>query len=357
MGPITLPDVARKRRWGWLVLWTVLVFAGGVVAGPTLTGQALALVERAQSMLGMSTAKTVEKVKPVEPTPPHAPAAPSIVPLPSGVDDAPIGEERGAASTAAAGPVAPRAATPTGTEKSPGAAASPHVARAEAAAAEVPVARSAHTKSEAKTPSAKAAPTRNTASAQATGAFHDPFAEGAAPTNEPRPAAPSRKSKSSFEEPTPAEKSEPAPKPAASSSHDSLDNLMADVVTDTKGKGKGKQRDGKGLDDILKDVQKSKPEPPPKSEAPAAPPPLSQADISRVMAGVKTRGKECARQLGQKGIAELKLVVSKDGNVTDVKVGGKLAATPLGACIEKAARAASFPRSPGLRFDYGIDVR
>jgi hypothetical protein len=49
--------------------------------------------------------------------------------------------------------------------------------------------------------------------------------------------------------------------------------------------------------------------------------------------------------------------VSKDGNVTGVSVGGKLANTPVAGCIEKAARAASFPRSAGLRFDYRIDVR
>jgi len=42
------------------------------------------------------------------------------------------------------------------------------------------------------------------------------------------------------------------------------------------------------------------------------------------MAEVKTRGKECARQLGQKGIAELNLVVGKEGRVTQVSVGGNV---------------------------------
>jgi hypothetical protein len=75
------------------------------------------------------------------------------------------------------------------------------------------------------------------------------------------------------------------------------------------------------------------------------------------MASVKTRGNDCAQRLGAKGVAELKLAVGKDGKVTDARVGGKLANTPLGACIEKAARASSFPPSSGLRFDYRIDVR
>jgi len=46
-----------------------------------------------------------------------------------------------------------------------------------------------------------------------------------------------------------------------------------------------------------------------------------------------------------KGIAELNLVVGKEGRVTQVSVGGNVANTPLAACIEKAVRAASFPRS------------
>jgi hypothetical protein len=364
-----LPETPRNRRWVWLLVWTLLVFAGGVVAGPALTTRARVLVGRGYANLGVSPPQFGQTVKPVAPTPTPVPAGPSIEPLPSpspGAEEAPIGEARAEAPAAAAEPVAARAARPSEPEN-PAAAVAPPAARAEPAAApgraqpaaaQVPVARSPHTKSEARAPSAKAAPTRTTASPQPEapepGGFHDPFAEGARAAREPKAAVPSRKAKPSLDEAAPTAKSEPAPKPVVSTSNDPLANLMAEVVTDTK--GKDKHREGKGLDAMLKDVQKSKPEPA-KSEAPAAPPPLSQADIARVMAGVKARGKDCARQLGQKGIAELKLVVSKDGSVTDARVSGKLANTPVGACIEKAARSASFPRSPGLRFDYGIDVR
>ena len=362
MGPLTLPDVRRKRRWVWLLLWTLLVFAGGVAAGPTLTNQALALVARAYSMLGMSPPRFVDKLRPAAPT--LTPVAPSIVPLPA---PPPSVEERAEAPAAAAEPVAPRPAKPAEPAKPAGVAAPQPAARAEAVATgrtetaltKIPVARPPHGRSETRTPSAKAAPAGTaanpTAPAPAAAAFHDPFAEGAEGANQPKSAVPSRKSRPSFDEPSPTAKSEPAPRPAASGSQDSLDNLMADVVT-TK-KAKDKPREGKSLDALLNDVQKGSPEPAPKREAPAPPAPLSQADISRVMAGVKTRAKECARQLGQKGIAELSLVVGKDGNVTGVSVDGKLANTPVAACIEKAARAAAFPRSAGLRFDYAIDAR
>jgi hypothetical protein len=183
--------------------------------------------------------------------------------------------------------------------------------------------------------------------------FRDPFADGAENANRPKAAVPGRKSDPSFDEPPRTARGEPAAKPAASPSHDSLDTLMADGVTDRK----SKPHQDKGLDALLNDVQKGKPDSPPKHDAPAPLPSLSQSDITRVMAEVKTRGKECARQLGQKGIAELNLVVGKEGRVTQVSVGGNVANTPLAACIEKAVRAASFPRSAGLRFDYRIDVR
>ncbi len=364
MGPITLPDIPRKRRWGWLFLWTLIAFAGGVAAGPTLTEQALALVTRAYSMLGRSPPQFAQKVEPVAPTLPRAPAAPSIEPLP---ESTPGAEEVAEAPAAAADSVAPKAAKPAEPAKPAGAAVPQPAARAEVAAgpgraenagAKVPVARSLHAKSEARTPSAKAAPTATTAkppaSAPEVAPYHDPFADDAERTPAPKSGISGRKSRPSFDEPAPTAKSEPAARPAASGSQDSLDNLMADVVT-TK-KAKDKPREGKSLDALLNDVQKGGSEPAPKREAPAPLAPLSQADIARVMAGVKTRAKECARQLSPKGIVELTLVVAKDGNVTGGVVG-KLANTPVAACVEKAARAASFPRSAGLRFDYRIDVR
>jgi hypothetical protein len=358
MGPLMVPELPRKRRWGWLLVWTLLVFAGGVAAGPILTEQAFLLVERGSSMLGMAPPQFVQKFKP---------AGPSIEPLPAPVvEQAPAAAARVEPAPTPAEPVAPQAVKPAESEpparavvQEPAVHGEPAAAagRAQPAGSAAPVARSAHTKSEARGASHRAAlsvkaPNTDTP-APAAAPFKDPFADGAPST--PKAAASGHKSSPSFDEPARPAKSEPAAKPAASSSHDSLDNLMADVVTDSK--GKDKPRENKGLDALLKDVQKGKPEAPPKQEAAAPLPQLSQADISRVMAGVRTRGKECAKQLGQKGIAELNLVVGKEGRVTQVSIGGSVANTPLAACIEKAVRAASFPRSAGLRFDYRLDVR
>jgi hypothetical protein len=316
VGPLTIPELPRKRRWGWLLVWTLLVFAGGVAAAPTLTDQAFMLVERASSMLGMAPPQFVEKLKP---------AGHSIEPLSApAVEQAPLGERRAELPPPPAEPVA-RQADPE-PEKPAGTVAQPPAARSETAAPAEPaqpagagmrVAPSAHPKGTASISSRRGAPTMKSAKVDrpspADVPFHDPFSDGAESANRPKAAALGHKSNPSFDEPARAAKGEPAPKPAASQSHDSLDNLMADVVTDRK--GKNTLHEGKGLDALLKDVQKSKPDSPPKQDAPASLPPLSQADISRVMAGVKIRGKECARQLGQKGIAGLSLVVGKEGSV------------------------------------------
>ena len=145
------------------------------------------------------------------------------------------------------------------------------------------------------------------------------------------------------------------PQTTSAKSKDSLDNLMGGGDADSS---KNKKRASKDLDALLKDVQKSNPEPPKaKREEPAPAAALSPSDISKVMAGVKTRASECARRLGEKGIAELKISVSKTGAVSEVKIKGKVAGTPLAACIDKAMRAAKFPASSGLRFDYRINAR
>jgi hypothetical protein len=141
-----------------------------------------------------------------------------------------------------------------------------------------------------------------------------------------------------------------------SKSGDSLDNLMNDLGSDPKA-GKPKKHD-REMDDLLKDVQKSNPAPvaKKKEEAPAAPP-LSPADISAAMAQVKVRGNACAQKFGRAGTAQLKITVSREGRVSDVELGGKLAGTPVAGCIEQAVKTASFRPNAGLKFDYRMDVR
>jgi outer membrane biosynthesis protein TonB len=348
-----IPKTPHRRRWGWLLAWTLLVFAGGVVAGPTLTDHAVRLVERTCSMVGISAPHFVTNLQRTAPSATSGPAslgAPAPSPQPP-AEVSPTGEDNAAKPVAApvvksaepeqaAVAVVPQSPPPPSTEA---AAAEP----TEVAAADKPVAHPSHAKNEVKAPPAKAAPAKTSAATHASreaAGSDNPFEERAERRSEPKAAAAIRKPKPAFDE--------PAAKPAASASHDSLDSLMADGTADNKDKKRG----SKTIDALLKDVQKTEAEPTKHEAAPAAPP-LSQADISRVMAAVKTRGKDCAQRLGQAGVVDLKIVVGKDGSVANANVGGKLANTPLAACIEKVMRASSFPRSTGLRFDYRLDVR
>lgn len=323
MGPMALPPQKPKRRWGEVVAWMLFAFAGGVAAGPTLNDYAFTAVESSTAFFGKHVPWLLGRFRPAPPVaaPVPAPHAAPSRPLPAAPPKAPV---RAAAPVAAVGLSAPQV------EK--------------LAEPEVPAARPAHAKGAVKTPPvAVAAPVKKRAKNR------DPFEAGGEGASEPA-AAPKREPK-----PAPVEAAVAKSEPAAARSSDGLDNLMADVVTENK--GKGKKRESKAIDAMLKDVQKSEPAPSSKRAEPTALPPLSAADIAKVMAKVKTRGKSCAQQFGGKGIAELNLTVGKDGKVSDAVVGGNVADTPLAACIQKAARAATFPPNAGLRFDYKIDVR
>jgi hypothetical protein len=361
MGPLTLPQMpqpTRKRRWKLFLLWSFLMFAGGAAAGVVLIDEVCVAIDSVTSTLGLPAPRFLANRR-----------SAARAPLPSAIAPAPEPELAPAAATPSApaatgvgqAAVAKTAAVEAKPEaEQPAQAPAPHEpkpghrpvaaapVRAEPASEpEPPAVRAPHGKG-----AAKAASSAGT-SGKKTAKFDDPFASDSETANEVKPAAAGGKAKAASGESVAAAKSEPTPKPSASRSHDSLDNLMADGVSDSK----GKKRDSKDLDALLKDVQKSKPEPKAKPEPPPPAPALSSSDISRVMAGVKTRGNDCARRLGQKGNAELKITVGKDGRVSDVTVGGNVADTPLGACIDKATRAAVFPASSGLRFDYRIDAR
>jgi hypothetical protein len=337
---MSLPVQKPKRRWGAVIGFVLIAFAGGVAAGPTLTDYAYILVEGGAAFLTTNVPWLMGKSKQAPAPPPTVHRAPSPA--------APSGEPAPVAVT----PPAPPSEAPAPAERPT--AAAPEPAAAAPAAAEPPAARHAHGRSAAKPPAAAPAvarPQPEPAPVKKRGKGQDPFEtdEGGAKAA----AAPKHE---------PAAKAEPTPKPAsrAGRSSDALDNLMADVVTETKGDGKskGKKQSGsKDIDSMLKDVQKSEPAPVKKKEQPADLPPLAPADIARVMGKVKTRANACSQQFGGKGQAELKVTVGRDGKVSDVSVGGKVADTPTAQCIAKAVRAASFPPNAGLRFDYRIDVR
>jgi hypothetical protein len=341
---MTLPVQKPARQWRWIVVLGLFLFAAGLLLGPPLHDETFALIDhvapklatrmpRLFGWLGPTTAVTPPGSRAAAPSPrPGAPVA--VVPAPP--PEPPPAPRRAAQI---------EAIQPTEAELAAAAAAVASAARAGHAGA----ARPQRGRAAARPAPAPKAPLLAEASGKKPAKERDPFDTGSDGAGGPAAA---RRSKAAAEEPT-LPKSEPAPKAARGS--DALDNLMADVMTETK--GKGKKRDSKGLDAMLKDVQKSEPAPVAKREEPAALEPLSPSDISRAMATVKTKAVDCAQRLGQSGVAELKVTVGKQGRVTDVRVGGKLAGSPLGACIDKAVRATTFRPNAGLTFDYRIDAR
>ena len=357
MGPIALPNPPpRKLRWGRMLGWTALVFAAGVAVGFVSKDPLV----KAGAELGVNLGSTSAAPLLAAAPPASKPAASSVqsvqsVPSVPPLAVAPKPELVAAAVLPSAAPAPKPVARLADAPKPEPAKAAPvtaHSARPEPTAEALPVASGKHGKE-----AAKAVATASPAGHKP--GFDEPFAEesGSAPASKPA-ASPSRKTVEAAPVPTPVAapaKSEPAKTSAKSSakSNDSLDNLMADAPGD----GKGKKHDSKDIDALLKDVQKPRAEPAPKKEAPAPAPSLSAADIARVMNGVKARSKECASKLAQKGVAELKITVGKSGAVSDVHLGGKLVNTPVGACVEKVTRAAVFPPSSGIVFDYRVDAR
>jgi hypothetical protein len=332
MGPIALPKPPPRRvRWGRLFLSTALVFAGGVAVGFVAKDSLVKAAGEIGVNLGSTTAAPSAPSLAATPKPEPAAAAvlPSSTPAPAPrpvvrLADAPAPELAKAAQVRA------------------------HPARPEPTVEALLGTSGKHGKG-----SAKAVATASPAGHKPT--FDEPFVEEGGSAPAPKPAAsPSRKADEAATVAATA-KSEPAKTSSKSSarSNDSLDNLMLDSPGDSK----GKKHENKDIDALLKDVQKPRTEPAPKKEAPPPAPSLSAADVARVMSGVKARSKECATKLAQTGVAELKITVGKSGAVSNVQLGGKLVKTPVGACIEKVTRAAVFPPSSGLVFDYRVDAR
>jgi outer membrane biosynthesis protein TonB len=350
IGSMIPPLQQPKRRGGWMVVLGLFAFAAGLLAGPSAHEQTCALIDHVGPDLAtrmpwlfgwLGPGSPVHPAVPV-PTPPvglprsHVDVTPTVTPVP-----APARSHVDVTPTVTPVPAPAPAAEPeaVAAQRRPSAPAAVH------APARAPLAQPARTSHRQLATRQVAAPKAQPvaeAPAQKSGMSHEPFDPDGEDAGE-RAAA--RKAKA-------AAAKEPAPKPAAPRSSDSLDNMMSDVVTD--GKGKPKKHD-KDIDAMLKDVQKSGPAPVAKREEPA-PASLTPSDIAKAMAEVKTRANACAQSLGQSGLAQLKIAVGKDGNVTDVSVGGKVSNTPLGACIEKAVRAATFRPNAGLRFDYRIEA-
>jgi TonB family protein len=325
--PILLPPQKPQRRWRWLVAWSLFVFTGGLFAGPLahdftialLKDEAPKLASRVPWLFGWlapaqpgSQPNLARQPEPVPTRPTESTGAPRIVPI---VALAPEPESTTVTPRALGSSLAPAARTHG--SRSPGVRSTPGSGRA--------------------THSSKG---------------KDPFEDDDPGAETPATA---RGSRSAPSDDSPVAASEPASKRPAAKSSSSLDNLMAEVTTGSK--AESKKSVSRDIDSMLKDVQKSVPPPAAKHNEPAPLEPLTAADISKAMAEVKTKSNACAQRLGQSGTAELKIWVGKEGKVTDARVGGKVANTPLGDCIDRVVRAAAFRPNAGLRFDYRIDAR
>jgi hypothetical protein len=364
MGPMTIPERKRKRRWTLFALWTLLVFTGGVAASPYLIDVGCDAIEKVASILGMQTPQFVAKRK-LSPGPTTVPlptlGGPAAPAMPTNIEKATAGEVPSKAPTVTVEPIKPSASPeaqkavpirPVAIEPPPVRPAVTALPDQKVVAAAEPVrSRPSSSRGGSKLPSSKGAGPKKKGA-------DDPFDTGDDGPGESAPAAASAKPVAAASaKPTAA--AAPIAKPTASKSNDPLDSLMANIGSEGSSSGKSKKHQSKEIDDMLKDVQKAnKAEPVAKREPEAsAAPALTSSDISKAMAVLKTRSSECAQHLGSSGTAQLKITVGKDGRVTKVNVGGKVAGTPLGGCIEKAAKASSFPPNAGLTFDYRIDAR
>jgi hypothetical protein len=358
--PVTTVDPmvrsARKPRSSGrgIVAWTLWVFAGGLIAGPSLAeyadqGVAAGIAWVATWAPGFLRPYLPLPLEESTPLPPRAnalrpvaaaPAAP--VPAPTGAPSDQlkpthaIGVQRAGTQPPVVAKTKPAAAErPAGPVDRPARRAQPRTARSTYGKAVATLALG-----EPRAPLAPAEPARHKH-----GGDGDPFDSDGGGASEPAGAKHVAKA---------APELAPATRPSAKSG-DALDDLMTGVVGG--GSKPAKRSTSKEIDVMLKGVQKSEPPPPPKRAEPAPLPPLTASDIATAMAGVKTSANGCGRRFGQSGVADLKLTVGRDGRVTDAAVQGKLADSPIAQCIAKAARRTTFPRSAGLKFDYRIAVQ
>jgi TonB family protein len=343
---MAFPVQKPKRRWGRAIFaWTLCVFAGGVAAGPTLQEYAYQGIDEGAFFIVTNAPPWVARYIP--PSPNHLPPPSRSFAVPTALPPSAVPAAEAAAPVRAEQPSPP---TPVAEKRSASTAPliQPLAALPEAPAIPEPrsPSRGKHGKLAARATVHEAPPAPAPAPAARKSKQNDPF-ETAGADSDP---APTKREVAAAAPP----KSEPAPRRARSS--DGLDDLMGGSAAEGVPAAKGKRSTSREIDAMLKDVQKSEPPPPPKKSEPAALPALTASDITKAMTAVKTRANECGKSLGQKGMAELKLTVGKDGKVSNVTVAGKSAGSPLGECVARAARAASFPANAGLKFDYRIDV-
>jgi hypothetical protein len=359
--PIGL-GMRKPRRWG-LRFFMFFGFCGlgAFLARDHLPPPPRSLAEAsaawdsiAASVRGISSGLSGKGFAPrVAPTPPaaapmHAAHGPEIVPMPVGGVSAPVVAEppkvRPSIEPLVAPPPPPAAVAATPAPR-------PHLAVAH------PVRLAAAAPPRAK--HGKKGPT-------------DPFEQESAPAAAPAPAAPhpvaaarvEKRAPNPFvastaretEEPAPAPAVKAAPAPAVKPAPGSLEDLMSSSVTPHRS-----SRGNRELDKKLAGFNETRDADPPARKKVVEEPPaahaLTRTEVQTVMRGVQGKVGDCYKQFHVGGPADVKVTVAEGGSVSNVALSGPFTGTPTGSCVERAVKAASFPASSGLRFDYRLSLR
>ncbi len=90
----------------------------------------------------------------------------------------------------------------------------------------------------------------------------------------------------------------------------------------------------------------------PVAPAPVLPAQLDARDIKAAMRPVVEAARECFDRYGVAGSSRLVYTVGGDGTVLAYELTGFFAQTPTGTCIDKAARAATFPKVQKKKFAF-----
>lgn len=335
--PVPLSLAKPSRRGRTIVAWSLWMLAMGLAAGPLLAEYADQGVEMGIEWLVKWTPNFLQPYLP-KPLKGNVllPQASRVVPV------IPAAPSIATARTTAEPPEpAPPVAKPLVEAKAPEAMATAIQPEPRRKHVQTRKTRGSHRRAVASA-RAEVAASRPKPTRHRRGEWDDPFESGprTATATEP-PAKPA------------AEPAAPKSRPAKAG--DSLDDLMAGAASPSQ--AKDRRSSSREIDAMLQDVQKSRPAPRPARAEPEPLPSLTQSEIASAMAGVKNGAKACGQRFGQNGVADLRMVVGKDGKVTDVAVRGMLAGMPISDCIAQAARGASFPPNNGLKFNYRVDVR
>lgn len=94
----------------------------------------------------------------------------------------------------------------------------------------------------------------------------------------------------------------------------------------------------------------------PPSNEPALPAQLDAKDIKNAMKPVVEAAKACFDTYGVAGSSKMVYAVAGDGSILTYEQTGDFVDTPTGKCIDKAARAVTFPKSKKKRFGFSYPL-